>query len=469
MRARGQGVLTLIAIAAIVIGGVAFDRLGERAPAGAASGTAPSSTWLCPHGGGRSYEGTVYLANPGEAEVTARVTELGPEGVAGASDVVVPPAGQVAVDVDASGRASSTFVETFGGWVAAGWLVRGAEGEVGIGAEPCVADAARSWVSAGASTDEGDDSFLVVVNPFATDAVFDVALFAADRAPVRDSELTDVTVRPRRSVAFRLNDFAQGEAGLGVSVDVSSGRVGVATLVVSDARGIASVVASDASSDRHLMLTSSGSGRSVLGVAVPTVVGAAGSATSAPAVQVGTTFSATLRTDGPPQPAGGLAEQAQEPESAAAYPVATVAASAVDVVVRDGAPIVTVLRTIGVGNDGGATAGATEPATAWVVTPTVAGAPARPGLLVSNPGQDAATVEIVALPADGMPGARTSITVPPGSVGNVPRGFLDEVGDASLLVTSDGSPVVATGASTSLGNDGLSVYGLAVGLPIPAP
>jgi hypothetical protein len=216
------------------------------------------------------------------------------------------------------------------------------------------------------------------------------------------------------------------------------------------------------------MLTSTGSGRSVLGIAVPTVAAAPGEATPVPAAQLGTTFSATLRSDGPPQPAGGLADQAQEPESAAAYPVATVAASAVDVVVGDGAPIVAALRTVGVGNDGGITAGATAPATAWVVTPTVAGEPARPGLLVSNPGEDAATVQIVALSEGGGPGASTSITVPPGSVGNVPRGFLDEVGGASLLVTSDGTPVVATGASTSLGNEGLSVYGLAVGLPIPA-
>ncbi len=128
------------------------------------------------------------------------------------------------------------------------------------------------------------------------------------------------------------------------------------------------------------------------------------------------------------------------------------------------------LRTIGVGNDGGATAGSATPATSWVVTPTVAGEPARPGLLVLNPGQSQASVSITSLPAEGeQPGGSTTITVPPGSVAGVPREFLDGVGSASLLVISDGVPIVALGASTSLGNEGQSVYGLAAGLPIGEP
>jgi hypothetical protein len=51
----------------------------------------------------------------------------------------------------------------------------------------------------------------------------------------------------------------------------------------------------------------------------------------------------------------------------------------------------------------------------------------------------------------------------------VPRDFLDGVADASLLVTVEGSSVVALGASTSIGNEGLSFYGLAAGVPIPVP
>jgi hypothetical protein len=108
---------------------------------------------------------------------------------------------------------------------------------------------------------------------------------------------------------------------------------------------------------------------------------------------------------------------------------------------------------------------------AWVVTPTLAGEPARPGLLVLNPGRSETTVTVTALPSARQDTAArtTTISLPPGSVAGVPREFLDGVGDASLLVRSAGSPVVALGASTSLGNEGLSVSALAVGVPIFDP
>ena len=466
MRARGQGLLTLLVVASVAVGAVALDRLGPREASGAAAGSAPSAAWLCPHGGGKAYEGTVYLANPGEAEVSARVTELSADGPSGTSIVAVPAGSQVAVPVDASDRSASTFVETFGGWIAAGWVVRGAEGEVGIGAEPCTPEARRAWVSAAATTDQGDDAFLIVMNPFDVDAVFDVALFAADRAPIRDSELTDVTLRPRRSVAIAMNEYAQGEPGLGLSIEVSTGRLAASTLVVSEGRGIGSVLASPTPADRHLMLSSKGAGRSVLAVAVPTVASVSGAAGP-----LGSVLTATLRSEGPPQPAGGLSEFAQDPESAATFDVTMTGPSAVDLTVSEGSPVVAALRTAGVGNDGGATAGAAAPSAAWVVTPTIAGEPARPGLLVLNPGRSETTVTVTALvsASKGAAARTTTITVPPGSVAGVPREFLDGVGDASMLIRSAGSPVVVLGASTSLGNEGLSVSALAVGVPIPEP
>jgi hypothetical protein len=180
-----------------------------------------------------------------------------------------------------------------------------------------------------------------------------------------------------------------------------------------------------------------------------------------------TTFSAILRSEDPPRPAGNdLAERSQEPESAAVYPVATTGPSVVDLVVRDGAPVVAAVRTSGEGNDVGATAGSTEATKAWVVTPTAAGEPALPGLLLLNPGQSEAAVSVSSIPGDGAAQQERSLSVPPGSVAVVASGFLADAGTASMMVESR-SPIVALGASTSLGNAGLSVFGLAVGVPIP--
>ena len=64
---------------------------------------------------GRATRGVVFLANPGEAEVLARVTGVGAEGPRATEEVTVPAGGQREVTVPARARADSTFVETFGG------------------------------------------------------------------------------------------------------------------------------------------------------------------------------------------------------------------------------------------------------------------------------------------------------------------------------------------------------------------
>ena len=72
MRARGQSFLTLMLAALLALGGAAFARLGPKEPAPAPEGSAESGAWLCPHGGGNGYEGTVFLANPGASDVSTR-------------------------------------------------------------------------------------------------------------------------------------------------------------------------------------------------------------------------------------------------------------------------------------------------------------------------------------------------------------------------------------------------------------
>ena len=172
-------------------------RIGIREPAAAFEGTAASATWLCPHGGGEAYEGTVFLANPGENEVTARVTELDRRGrrrlLGGRRSRRV--AGRGRGRRRRTGRRRRSSRRSVDGWRPDGWSAA-PRARWASGPSRARRDARRTWFSAARDDRTRDeDAFLVVMNPFDTDAVFDVALFAADRAPVRDSELTDVTVR----------------------------------------------------------------------------------------------------------------------------------------------------------------------------------------------------------------------------------------------------------------------------------
>jgi hypothetical protein len=454
MRARGQGLLTILLVGLVAVLATAFDRLGVHVPAGASAVAVPTGAWLCPHGGGTGWEASLYLANPGQRDVTARVTSIAPEGPAKPSTVVVPASGEVRLAANAGDRAASTYVEFFGGWVAAGWVTTGAEDEIGVGAEPCSA-AGTSWVSAGVSTRQDEEGYLVVMNPFAVDAVFDVAIFASpDRPPIRDSRLTDVTLDSGTSTAIKLDAFAEGEAAMAVDLSTSTGRVGASTMVVSGADGIASVIASPTSVRRLYLPTSRGAGDSELTLAVPTGQGS----------EVGV----LMLTRDPPQPIGGGLSQALEPTSASSLSVATTSAASVDVSVQEGDPLIAALRTKGKGHDSAATGGAASARPAWVVTPTVAGEPAKPGLLLLNPGNAAVSVTLRLLPREGEATREISVEVPPATLVAVPASFLETSVDASVLVTTQGGGVIPLGASTSLGLQAIASFGSAVGVPIPA-
>jgi hypothetical protein len=293
------------------------------------------------------------------------------------------------------------------------------------------------------------------MNPFGTDAVFDVALYTADRAPIRDSALTDLTLGPRRSTAVQLNDFAADEAAVAAEVDVKAGRVAVSSLDLSGSSGIRSVLGSTVLSDAAYLPVAGGAGQTQLVLAVPGAGGAR--------------FGATLFSKNPPQSAGGLTAVDQNPATTAAYPVIVEGPSALGVRLQGGDPFAAALRSVGRGNDAAATGGATSPADRWVVLPTVVGEPARPGVVIANPSDQPSQVEIVRLPRrDGPVGETLAIEVPANGVASVPADYLAQALDAGVVVTVvDGAPVIALSASTSLGTQGLSVYGLATGVPWP--
>ena len=54
---------------------------------------------------------------------------------------------------------------------------------------------------------------MVVANPFAAAAVLDVVLYTADRAPIRNSEWTDLVIPARRSTRLASQHDGQGRAG----------------------------------------------------------------------------------------------------------------------------------------------------------------------------------------------------------------------------------------------------------------
>jgi hypothetical protein len=452
-RARGQGWLALLTVVVVVGGGFALERgLGTSPEGGPEPGVATSGAWSCPHGGGPKWQVQIHLANPGDAPVTARLTALTSGRPRKPVTVTVDPGTTRTVDVVAKTRAASTFVEFFGGWLAAGWVAQGGAGEIGVASEPCAASAGQRWYAPDGTTEQGQDAYLVVMNPFDTPAAFDVVLLTKTRAPIRDSAVNDVILPAHRSRAIRLNTLALGEAALGSEVDASIGRVAVASLGIGRDGGIRASLASDALASTAFLPVGAGAGQTVLSLMVP----------GEEPVQ----FGATLLSGDEATPAGGLTEAGQGPASAATYPIPVEGPGSVGVVTQGDAQVSAALRAIGVGNDWAATGGARAPAQRWVVLPATIGEPVVPGLILVDPGNDPVTVTLRVLAAGGPDDLVVRIEA--GRALQVPAGFWAGAPDAAILVAADG-PVLALAASTSLGNSGLSTYALAMGVPVPDP
>jgi len=452
MKPRGQSLLGVVVAGLVVGGSVLTARVGPREPDPPPPVATVSQAWACPHGGGKGWTGAVWIANTGSDAAVARVTPQGTQAPAEPFELEVPAGSAVQHEVPAGERAASTMVETFGGDTAVGWVVRAGEQESGVGAEPCLPARAGSWFTAAPTTREGDDAFLVIQNPYDGDAVLDVSLFTADRPPIRASDWTDYVLGARRSVALPLGSKAPAAEVLAAQVDVRLGRVAVSTLEVSEQGGVRSALAQTAVGVARVLPTAGGAGQSELLVAVPGEHQAR--------------LRATLLSQGPPEPAGGITEVEQAATSVKAYPVITTGPGSVDVIATAGDGLVTALRTVGRRGDDGATGGAADPAADWVVLPDAAGPRASLSTVVLvNPGSEEARVTLTLLPPSGGEPRTVTVSVPAASVAPAPPDLLAGHPLGAVLVRCSTGTVVALGASAGTGESGPS-YALGLGVPV---
>jgi hypothetical protein len=458
VRYRAHAPLALAFVAVVVAAAAVASEVGRAAPGPAPEPTVASSRWICPHGGNDGWTGSVVLMNPGPTDVDVRISTLGRTRKVVTTDATVPASQQLVHDVPVTDRGAATVVDAFGGWVGVAWLVA-SEDPAGLGAEPCVAGGGRRWFAGDPGTPQGDDAFLVVTNPYDIEAIVDVALYSADRPPIRPQAWTDLEIGPRRSIALPVNPAAEGEEALLADVAAQVGRVAVASYVTPKAGGIRSAIASPSTSDATLELpVSGGAGPTTLSIGVPTEAEAR--------------FDATLLTREPPQAAGGLSDGEQAGPTARAYPVPTGGPSSVHVRVDASSGLVAALRAEGLAADPGATAGSSTTASAWVVPSTVLGDPSFPAVVLVNPGSRNASVGLSRLSGgDGVAGdaeEEERVAVPAGAAVAVPAAFLRVAPDAAILARSEGGEIVALGASSSLGIEGYARYALVLGVPLPA-
>ena len=449
----GRGWLAIVLAVLLVVGAEAATRLGPSTPAAATTGTAPSTTWLCPHGGGPGWTATIEIANPTGATLDARLTSYSQGPVGKPTDVSVPAHGEALQEVDASTREASTRVDVFGGWAAVGWAVWGGAKEPGLGAEPCTSTPGAHWDVVDGVTTQNSHSFLVVMNPFTIDAVIDVTLYLPEEPPVRSNAWTDLTVPAGSAMALPVGSQKVGALGqsiVGAEVTAARGRIAVASSVVRDAGGIRSSLAVPGQASRWVLPITGGAGGATLSLLVTN--------------DTGVRFTAEVLARGvDASPVGDLTDVRQGGSSTMSAQIPTDGASAVLVQAEDGT-IAAGLRAAGNGGDDAASGGTATDSPAWVVLPTAFGQKPVPSMVLDNDGTTKvqATVTLIHQGGGGL-GDSVQVTIPAGQTAAVPPSFLAKDHTAAALVRATG-PIVALGAGVA----GSGRYAMALGVPVPA-
>jgi hypothetical protein len=465
MRGRGQLLAALVTVGAVVAAAVWLQRgVGQKALAEPTVANASSGAWFCPHGGGAEWQDTVQVANPGPDPVRIRVTALSEGRPGRPKTYTVDPGSEVLLREPATTRAASTVVEYFGGWVAASWVAHAGGGETGVAAEPCSATAGQTWLlpdgstqlaenAAGPQSRRSLDSYVVVMNPFAVDAVFSLTLYTDKDAPVRAGEWTNVDLKPFRSRAFHLNDQRLGYSTVSATLDAKVGRVVASSLDVSAVGGIRSSLGQPSpASGSGVFPGAFDQGRTELVLMNPT---------GRPVQATG-----SMLGNGDPAPLSGPEGDRANADSAQTFPQTTDGPTSFVVDVPPGSAVVR--RTYGESSDSAAT-GPGRPARAWVLLPAVGGPPFHPGAVIANPGSQAIDVRLSYLPSGTKEPAPAPITVhvPPMRTVAVPAAFAQARPLAAILAMSADGTFVPAEASYSLGLRGYAAYAVALGVPIP--
>jgi hypothetical protein len=324
-------------------------------------------------------------------------------------------------------------------------VARAGKDESGVAAEPCLPQSGRTWLLPDGTTEKGQDAYVVVMNPFASEAVFSVTL-VTERRTVRPKEWTNFVLGAGRSTALHLNDNALGEKTVATEINVSIGRVAAASLGVAEAGGIRSGIGVPHPGREIVLPGAADAGPSEVSLLAP------GSAAAR--------YSVSLLSGTGRHPAPDLVGQQLGPGSDRTEHVN---ASGSAVVVQSSDGIAAARRSFGLKGDQGSVSGAPAPEGAWVVSTAAASSSFDVRVYLANPGKRNLRVEVFELSSGG--GGRTgrqTVEVPAGTTVQVPRDGRSP--QSSIVAVATAGTFVPVEASYSTSGAG---YAVATGVPIP--
>ncbi|HEY8200401.1 MAG TPA: DUF5719 family protein [Actinomycetota bacterium] len=232
----GERAFAALFVLAVAVAVVADRFLPQASPAEAERAPVPAAAsaayCLAPDAGEAKADIRTLMdtSNVGAAVAPLRRFTIG-EGRAGAPQPAgLPPMLLTTSDVASFGLgaaggksgAAAGVVESFASPVATDGVLLARGG--GAAAAPCTGQPATRWYFAAGSTSRGQDTYLLVVNPFLEDASIGVRLLTGGGA-VGLPRLRELTIRPLSETVLFLGDFHPEDESFGIDVTVPRGRL----------------------------------------------------------------------------------------------------------------------------------------------------------------------------------------------------------------------------------------------------
>jgi hypothetical protein len=215
---------------------------------------APSSVWFCPGPPDASTLAAdrISVANIGTTAASVVVESLPDKGAPAQTTLSVAPAAVVTKRRAALGPLGALTIESFGGEIA---VEENLDDATRVAGGPCATNAAPHWFFSAGTTARGVAQWLVIENPYASDAKVDV-MFRTSAGVRQPDDLQGYDIGPRSRVVIPVHTYAVRDDRVAVEVDTHVdpdapiGRVVAAELLQFQGSGAAWSVGSPASSDR---------------------------------------------------------------------------------------------------------------------------------------------------------------------------------------------------------------------------
>ncbi len=203
--------------------------VGVSAAPDAAVVAQSGTVWFCPglppalpHVSAR-----VTFSNVGTAVADVVVTDLADKGGSTHRSFSVPAAGVVTKARDQLGTAGALTVESFGGRIL---VEEGIEARTALESTPCATQTSPHWYFAAGSTPRGVQQWLVIDNPYASDAKIDVTL-RTSTGVLRPDALQGLDVARRSRTVVAVHEIAVRQDRVAVALSAEVGSI-VATQVL---------------------------------------------------------------------------------------------------------------------------------------------------------------------------------------------------------------------------------------------